>query len=56
MADILGQRISGAFSCHKSATNSRELDVEIHHTMHAASDGTAIPAGALMSVQSWKVR
>jgi hypothetical protein len=38
---MAGDKIQGRFLCRKSATNSRELDVEIHYGLEGSKDKVA---------------
>ncbi|OCF35227.1 protein arginine N-methyltransferase 3 [Kwoniella heveanensis BCC8398] len=53
-----GDKIQGRFFCRKSEDNSRELDVEIHFRVVAASssDSESGTRGETYSVQAYKVR
>ncbi|ORY34837.1 S-adenosyl-L-methionine-dependent methyltransferase [Naematelia encephala] len=49
-----GEKIQGRFSCHKSAHNSRELDVEVHYAVIGAE--VKSDKEITYTVQTYKVR
>jgi protein arginine N-methyltransferase 3 len=48
----IGDSISGTFYCHKSPSNSRELDVEIHYRIQRDGGSQDNP----VNVQIFRVR